>query len=562
MPTFRLDFPDSLFELITLRGGALLQYLYILSKDGKHFSAPDVKNDIHILSGMLAESCSQKDCLDFWTLATHASGLNNHPVWFDDPYREPQTTLSLLSVACWASPTPEIFMATFNHTVPRGSKGFLKYVGESIRAAIYLQNGALLKSILKHSRVQPDNLEINPINTTDTFVKVILEHLQNIKELAGSHILLWVSFKRKHSGLFDALIKLNNGKVPEGFDHTMRTVIERQDFSAYYTISNKSVSLEVDFDGGSLMLSCLGLRFAEALNCLLSLHPRLEHVEDYVLPALLTFDAGIIHSMKDCGYLTPNMDLCYEAPKGSGGSDDRGCFTVESVDRPIRRCKVLRKLHWYMEKGAPHLPLHAAVFLGCDARIIEDLVAAGALIMRRTFSRNTPSQVIEHVQKSVSLEDGRESFRITFAEIERLRRKYLVENYCMRGYHDSHGRTGFSYFMLTIDQICSAMKTVFNKSEAREQVLDKVYSDGGERRCWQILPKSLQTQESWTKWREEVCPILKEAFATQFHQEYDEIGRNNDVNQNEAVSHTSDNQAVRGPARLPLRKRRRAIFDW
>jgi len=516
-----------------LRGGALFQYLYLLQEEGRQFSEPEANEDILRLSEESTDSIPEGDLSDFWNLAMHASKLSGRAPSFEDPRRKHGTPMSLLSVVCWASPTAMCSLAALYSIAPKGSEGYTQYVGELVQAAIYRQDKTFLVAALELLGVRPQSVSNFYSGPTDAFAEILLRYLGPLKELAGAYILLWASLQRTHTGLLDAIVELTQGEALAGFKETLEDAIENRDLETCRVLSNIPKPMNQNLHLHELLLRAISLRFLEGVRCVISIYQGTPDPQ-WTIPAILTFDPDIIRYMKEHNCLAPNVDLCVYSTVDSTVRSGYAYFSSESkiLNEPISNFRKRPNIFGKIENGEPHLPLRVAIYLACDLSVITDLISAGALVMRKCFSPGTRPQVIRHVQECVSVEDARRVFFRTLGRTKGLCtgfREQLKD--AIDGTLFPSVRKRLKSYLLAFesaDTLISVSAEEKNPFVAEEGTVGD-YSITSDNK-WDFdrisikyttvaLPNSLETQETWTKWREEVYPILQKALECQFPRE-------------------------------------------
>ena len=477
-----------------------------------------VDRDIQLLSDRTGDLGLQDfSCL--WNLAMYASTLPGRPPCFKDLQRHHGVPISLLSVAFWASPTAQCCLATLDCVAPKGSDYYEPYSEELIQAAIYQENKTLLVSEFECLEVPPEDVRKTDFEKlTDTFVKILFQYRRSINELAGPYILLWASLKKKNIGLFDVMMDLSRGEIP-GFARVLEEIIENKDVDACHVMLNRTTPVGLCWGPSErLVLRAIALRFPEGLKCVLSFYGD-EPYPGWTIPALLTFNTEIVHCLKEHDYLSSNVDPVYHGVKDWDYQSRIGDFQVLDPSSDIT---IVPGLHWYMTQGSPHLPLYIAVHLGCDPSIIIDLVSAGALVMRKTFSAKTRPQVIEHVQNCNTVGSARNVFYQTVFRMQNLFASYREMHRKMKmdftdGVDTTSVATAFLGDVFSKYRGIRESKAV-EAVEAAEIVMAIFFARPKQESIQHhvVLPKSLETEENWTRWREKVLPILQQAHVCQF----------------------------------------------
>ena len=523
--TFRSEFPASPFEVRIMRGGTLFQYLRVLQEgDDQLRGQPNVSSDIQLLSKDGADS-NTRDFSCFWNFAMYASGLPGRLQYFEDPRQQLGLPISLVSIVCWASPTAQCCCDTLDCIAPVGSNGYTKYAGELIQAALYRQDRKFLYGVLRRLNVKRKRRKETDLETTDKFVNLLKGYLRPIKKLAGSYSLLWTSLKRKNLELFDATMKLDIGKTP-GFEKLLELVLDDKDAEAcHFLLSNSTPLKRYGNLPSRLVLRAIARRFPEGLDSVLSLH-RDKIYPGWIIPALLTFNAEIIHCLREHSCLVANIDSGFRKMRGSWIGVGTFVLAADGVSKYYRRGKIQR----YITKGSPHLPLHLAVYLGCDPCVVTDLISAGALVMRKPSSAEWRPQVIRHIQKCVSVERAREVFYETLTQFQEILTVYG---------HRLSVRLPLATQTTKVAAALIGMDLREPNAEDVESDLDQEpelkYSPRSV-----ALPKSLETDETWTSWRKEVYPILKKAHASQRGEDYRETMEAEDPDFKESNEEDSD----------------------
>ena len=446
--------------------------------------------------------------------------------------------MSLLSVVCWASPAAFCSLAALDSIAPKGSEGYTQYVGELVQAAIYRQDETFLVGALELLGVHPQSVGKLHSGPTDAFVEILLRYLGPLNELVGVYILLWTSLQRKHIGLLNAIVELKPGTTLSYGDllkETLEDAFVNRDLEVCRVLSNISKPINQNSHLHELLLRAISLRFPEGVKYAVSIY-RGRPDPQWTIPALLTFDPDVIRYMKEHNCLAPNVDLYVRSARGftTRRRYHYAYFSSESESLNAPISIFHKRLHIYgkMENGEPHLPLRVAIYLGCDLSIITDLISVGALVMRKCFPPETLPQVIRHVQECVSVEDARRAFFQTLGRTKRVlgaSREQLKD--AIDGLLSLLVEERLKSYLLAFDTANTLIGV--NPEEKNPFVTEEGpvggYSITGDDELeldresveytTVALPKSLETQATWTKWREEVYPILEKALKCQFPRE-------------------------------------------
>jgi hypothetical protein len=289
IPLFLSKFSSSSFDTRTLRGGALFQYLHLLQEEGRQVSEPEATEDILLLSEETADSIPEEDLSDLWNLATRASKLSGRAPGFEDSMRKHGIPMSLLSMACWASPTAFCALAALESIAPKGSVGYTQYAAELVQAAIYRQDETFLAAALENLGVPQQAVGKLHSGPTDTFVEILLRYLVPLKNLTGPYILFWTSLQRKHTGLLNAIVELTRGEALAGLKKTLEDAFNNRDLEVCRFFSNISKPMNQDSHLHELLLHAISLRFPEGVRCVVSVYQGRPDPQ-WTLLALLTFD--------------------------------------------------------------------------------------------------------------------------------------------------------------------------------------------------------------------------------------------------------------------------------
>lgn len=529
MPSFRRDFPDSPFDIKSLRAGSLLQYTYLfLFEYGPRDLDPE--EDLGYLIGNQRQPQLKENLSDIWNLAIHASTLHQCHPRFPIALELSQSQRSLLTLVFWVSPTADCALKILDYLVPPSTALREQYVAEAIRMALYRSQRIFSISILEHFGYLPGPIGITPDESTDKLVNIVLQHIDALNQRIGINAIFSLALSQRHTGLLDQALTLNHGVFPCGLKRFLREIVRRKDAILCNTLSQLKTHIQDSFQLTAVFNDAIALQFHEGMRLILeNCHDRKRL--DGTIPAVLTSDYETVHLLKVYGCLEPNLDPLLECEVVPEDLIDMSTRTLNG------RMLILKSdmLQWYMDVesdsetgqklGPCHFPLYAAVFLASDVRVISDLISAGGLLMRRKFFKEPRlyPKILQHVSTCMTVERARKVFKGT---LEHIRRLFLLRHLTSQAL--------LSRETLIVGQgnesvrSWSAVPALLNFTEdpigsakwiERPGAIDVVMEDTHSAQtadCASVdMPKSLQTQESWTIWREQVQNILTRGLEDQ-----------------------------------------------
>lgn len=519
---FRANFPDSKFDSVTLRGGAVLQHL--LSIHSNRREAED--SDISRLGITGSNSRTLDKFLDLWSFATYASQLPGRPSNFEKfmtDHRIPQT---LLSVVFWAAPTAQCAFTALETLAPEGSESRNQYIPELIQASVYRQDEVFLTQSLDYMNIHPAPTaasSISDTNSSHAFVETMLKYMGPLERLVGPSLFIRASLRRWHSTvLLNAALDLTQGELHDLGDISVQLnyIVNSRDVKACSTLVNCGRCIDLGaIEQATLVHRAFEVGFKEGVIAMLSLFQGFKRPE-WVIPAILSFDPDIIHNMWKLGCLDPNVDILVGSQKTP--FDYRFYYARLSIRRHknVHECRWDSSIHWYMSEGSCYLALYLAVHLACDASVIDTLIKAGAFVMLAGFHENTQPTIIKHIRDCIEVDNARTVFSET---LDQIRKRCGRLSELSGGAYDILGNSSDVLSMQAWEVIARLIDNVGNKStfkdmprtiESPSNPLDSEMCDR-EPVVSPAFPKSLQTQESWTLWREEVLPVLETALKEQ-----------------------------------------------
>ncbi|RYP53275.1 hypothetical protein DL768_001715 [Monosporascus sp. mg162] len=381
------------------------------------------------------------------------------------------------------------------------------FAAEAIQAAIIQEDPELLVAVMRFLGHVPtaslggNNAPGNP------FVAVVRAFVRRICGSAGVYILVWVSLKLRNSSLLEAAITIGGLSL----DHALRVferIIEVRDGDAFklgckhivgpYSEGMKEEHLKKYELARMAFTNASKLKCPEGYECSLPFIRKgaVQHGQMLLMPAILASHAGLLRELLKHDFLHPNFDLYIP---GYGASDNRGGHSAVDYGPLVRdHGRVVSWPEWLelgVDPDMPHWPLYFSVNLMSEPEAIECLIAAGAKLSRSTRPHGVEPKILASLRGCQYVEDARQRFLDAHL--------YLREAYNNIIDHIPESTVTVAFGQLLVGAELLGLEAEPRKSGGYHVTsgLDSIPS----------LPRVLETEESFSSWRERVIEILEKA---------------------------------------------------
>lgn len=494
------------------------------------------EEDLDYLIGNQRQPQLEENLSHIWNLAIHASTLHQCHPKSPIALELSQSRESLLSLVFWVSPTADCALQILDYLVPPSTTLREQYVAESIRIALYRWQHVFSRKVLEHFGYLPKFIDTVPGEATDVLVNIVLQHISALIERIGIDAIFSLALSQRHAGLLEEVLMLNDGVFPWNLRDFLHEIVRRKDAILCNTLSQFKAHIEDSLELTDVVQltevfnDAVVLRFHEGMRLILDNYQGRTRL-DCTIPALLTFDYETVHLLKVYGCLEPNLDPLLD------------CFVVaeDCIDMSTRTLNGRTLVHddailkWYMDVqsdpetgrklGPCHFPLYMAVFLAFDIGVISDLISAGGLLMCRKFF-NEPRLypiILHHVSTCMTVEKARKAFTGTLEYIRRLYVLSILTIAVIRSADTSRPQDTDNVLRSwhAVATLLNFTRNLIGSAKETEipRTINLVMGDTVSAQTADFtsvnMPKSLQTQESWTMWRQQVQNVLTRGLEDQ-----------------------------------------------
>ena len=503
--------------------GAALLYAICRSYEKKFFDDTEARFEAFVahIMAVTADTSNTNDPEDLWDLAVVVLSERRAPKYpglLDSIIYLEMPEHYLYALACAAYVLGRL---------PTCLNGVTKCSRKAFQLAIFMEDHETLARLIAEAWIRESINETSFASSESPFLLLINRHFDRLVAEAGYDAILLIAIKHQQQNLYQAVLCHNRGNDRE------RDALVVKKFSRpilNHDIKFLKIVGETFNDTGIWFGPWIGSDFLlqqaiiQALRvrcaaCVAFLTQKVKSPHDsflrtWAIPTLLTIEPEIFNSFSRL--LSSNI---FWSPfyRPSTHEKQPWNFLARSLLFQKRAVSASGSLDRFEKLKSPHCLLLTAVALAIDSSIIK-FIAETAIqnpFLDYKMCMRLFASLVEGVYEAQTVETAKSRFQITYHQIRAISASYVEENVLRGDLDKSSSRSSLASMHVTICELLGLKFEIVDN--------DRLKVKGGEDDELPA-PKALETQESYTAWRNQVIEIFHKliSFMEKRVQEYEE----------------------------------------